>query len=127
MTTVIYKPENCYPQQGPRSKIRFDRLTLDPGTNHLSEAQFSTLAAHPDFKAYVNRKALIIQEPKEEVELVPLSDIPANLSAYNLTEAGDIIDNTHDVDVLKRWLKDENRKGARDQITLRIKNLGGNV
>jgi len=38
-----------------------------------------------------------------------------------------IIDNTHDVDILKRWLSTENRATTRRDLTRRIKDLGGSV
>jgi len=127
MTTVIFKPGNCYPQQKEGSKVGFDRLRLNTGANHLTEAEFAALSAHPAFQSYVDRKALVVQESKETVELVPLSEIPANLSAFNVGEAEEIIDNTHDADILRRWLKEETRATTRKSLTRRLKDLGGDV
>jgi hypothetical protein len=126
-TIVIYKPGNCFPQQAEGSKVGFDRLLLRPGTNHLSDDQFSKLQAHPAFSGYVSRGALVVQQPKDEVEVIPLSDVPANLAEYNTREADEIIDNTHDVDILKRWLSNEPRSTTRNDLTRRIKDLGGDV
>jgi hypothetical protein len=126
-TIVIYKPGNCYPQQGEGTSVGFDRLLLRAGTNHLTDAEFGRLNVHPDFADYVARKALVVQEPKDEVEVVPLSDIPLNLAAYTTGEADEIIDNTHDVDILKRWLTTENRLTTRKDLTRRIKDLGGDL
>jgi hypothetical protein len=126
-TIVIYKPGNCYPEQREGSKVAFDRLLLRSGINHLSDADFAKLKAHPDFAGYAERKALVVQEPKDEVEIVPLSDIPANLSSFNVAAADDVIDNTHDVDVLRRWLKEETRATTRKSLTQRIKDLGGDL
>ena len=126
-TIVIYKPSNCYPQQNEGSKVAFDRLLLNTGANHLSDDQFAKLKIHPDFDGYVARKALVVQEAKAEVEVVPLSEIPANLAAYTTAEADEIIDSTHDVDVLKRWLSTEMRSTTRKDLTRRIKDLGGEL
>ena len=127
MPVVIYKPSNCYPQQADGSSVGFDRIVLRTGTNHLSDQQFSKLKAHPDFPGYVARNAVVVQESKEAVEVVPLTDIPANLAGYTTPEADAIIDNTHDVDILKRWLSTENRATTRKDLTRRIKDLGGSV
>lgn len=127
MTVVIYKPGNCYPQQTEGSKVGFDRLRLNTGANHLTAEQFATLKAHPDFQAYVDRKALVVQEPNAEVQVVPLTDIPADLAAYNVADADEIIDNTHDADILRAWLKAETRATTRRSLTRRIKDLGGEI
>lgn len=127
MPIVIYKPANTYPQQAEGSQVGFDRLRLKTGVNHLTDAQFAALSKHPDYPAYVARKALVVQEEKDEVAVIPLTDIPANLSGYNTQEADEIIDNTHDVDILKRWLKDETRSTTRRDLTRRIKDLGGDL
>ena len=126
-TIVIYKPGNCYPEQREGSSVGFDRLLLKAGANHLSDTEFSRLKAHPDFAGYVQRKALVVQEPKEEVDPVPFSDIPASLAGYNTTEAEDIIDATHDADVLRRWLSAERRVATKKSLTQRIKDLGGEI
>jgi hypothetical protein len=122
---VIYKPENTYPQQLPGTGVGFDRLRLKAGSNHLSDTEFESLSQHPDYPAYVARKALVVHEPKEEVEPVPLSEIPKDLSAYNVDESGDIIDGTHDADVLKVWQKADNRVSVKRAISQRLKDLGG--
>jgi hypothetical protein len=122
---VIYKPQNCYPPQAPGTRVGFDRLRLKSGINHLSDVDFAKLKSHPAYQGYVDRKALVVQEPKEEVEVVPLSETPANLSAYNVDEAEDIIDNTHDLDVLKRWLSGETRVTTRRDLNQRIKDIEG--
>lgn len=125
MPIVIYKPQNCFPPKSELSRIGFDRLFLKPGTNHLSDSSLSALKAHPDFQSYADRKALVVKEG--ESETIPLTDTPANLSAYNVDDAEQIIDDTHDVAVLKAWLKAEPRKMTRADLTQRIKDLGGEI
>lgn len=122
---VIFKPGNCYPPLNPQVGIGFDRLRLKPGANHISDEQFNALTSHPSYLSYVERKALIVHHAEKEVQAVPLSETPANLAGYNVDDAEDIIDNTHDIDVLKRWLNDEPRKTARTALNQRIKDLQG--
>ena len=118
---VIYKPKNCVPQR--LGNIIFDSVELKPGANMLTDKDYGRLSKHPDFEKYKTLKALVVQEPKEEVEPVPLTSIPQNLSGYNVEEAEDIIDNTHDVDVLQRWLTAETRKTTRTDLERRIKDI----
>lgn len=123
---VIFKPENCYPPLNSGTGIAFDRVRLKAGLNTLSESDYQKLSEHPSFADYLDRKALVVQEPVSDVEVIPLSDTPANLSGYNVEDAGEIIDNTHDLDILRRWLSAETRKTTRAALTQRIKDLGGN-
>jgi hypothetical protein len=127
MPILIYKAENCYPQR--TGAIAFDGIELTPGVNHLSDADIAKLQAHPDFGAYQERKALAVKEtePDKEVQTVPLSEVPKDLSAYNVGEADDIVDNTHDVDVLNRWLIGETRSTVRRNITQRKKAIESGV
>jgi hypothetical protein len=120
---VIFKPENCYPPR--RAGIQLDQIVLTPGVNHLSPEQTARLRAHPTFGQYQARNAIVVQEPVSEVTPIPLSDVPSNLSGYNVEQAEEIIDQTHDVDVLQRWLSGETRKTARTVIERRIDNLKG--
>ena len=123
---VIFKPGNCYPPLKENVSIGFDRLRLKPGSNPLSDAQFAALSAHPDYAAYVERKALVVHTTQELAPTIPLSEIPADLSAYNVEDAGDIIDGSHDIDVLKRWASADARITVKKAIAQRIKDLGGN-
>lgn len=125
MPIVIYKPRNTYPPQGEGTRVGFDRLILKAGVNHLSDEVFATLKRHPDFASYVERKALVVQESTTKVDPVPLTEIPKNLTGYNVEEAEEIIDETHDIDVLKAWLQGESRKTTRNDINQRIKQLEG--
>jgi uncharacterized protein YifN (PemK superfamily) len=123
---VMFKPGNCYPPLQDHVEIGFDRLRLKPGTNHLSDAEFAALSNHPDYPSYAARKALVVHSTQELVDVIPLSEVPADLSAYNVEEAGDIIDGTHDLDVLKRWYSADARVTVKKAITQRTKDLGGN-
>jgi len=120
---VIYKPENCYPQQRAGTQVGFDRIRLKDGVNHLSDVSYKALIEHPDYPAYADRKALVVQEAQEEVQTVPFTEIPQNLTAYNPKEADAIIDRTHDKDVLNQWLKADSRAPVRKAITARLKDL----
>ena len=123
---VLFKPENCYPPLKQTAGIGFDRLRLVAGSNHLSDAQFDALIAHPDYPAYVERKALVVHSTQELVAVIPLSEIPADLSSYNVEDAGEIIDGSHDIDVLKRWAAADARVTIKRAIAQRVKDLGGN-
>src|SRR6056297_1415782 len=122
---VIFKPQNCYPPLSSNTGIGFDRLRLKPGANPLSDEAFSALAKHPSFQSYVGRKALIIQDQKADVEPVPLTDIPQDLTGYNVDEADEIIDKTNDLSVLQQWLSRETRITTKRDLDRRIKDLEG--
>jgi hypothetical protein len=117
---VIYKPENCYPPQREGTQVGFDRIRLKSGVNHLSDEKYQDLAQHPSFPEYADRKALVVQEEQSEVQTVPFSEVPKDLTAYNTTEADAIIDGTHDKDVLNLWLKADARAGVRKAINQRL-------
>ena len=122
---VILKNANLFPPRKREARLNLDRVSLKDGSNFLSDEQFNKVSRHPLYQALVERKALVVQEPQSEVEPVPLSEVPANLSGYNVEEADDIIDNTYDLDVLKRWLSAETRKTTRDDLNRRIKDIEG--
>lgn len=125
--SVIFKPAKCYPPMAPTARLWFDRVRLKAGVNHLNDKDFQTLTTHPDYQGYADRGAVVAMEPEAVVKDIPLSDTPANLGAYNVGEAEDIINATEDIDVLKRWLSAETRKTTRDDLIRQIKDLGGSV
>lgn len=125
--SVIFKPAKCYPPMSKSAPLGFDRVRLKAGVNHLNAKDFQILINHPDYQSYADRGAVVAMEPEKVVEDIPLSDTPANLGAYNVGEAEDIVNATEDIDVLKRWLSAETRKTTRDDLIRQIKDLGGSV
>lgn len=124
MSTVVFRPEKCYPPR--KSAIWFDSLMLRPGSNlNFSDQQVAKLRSHPDFSKYEQWGAIEIVEPKAEVDL---EEKPKSLlSTMNVDNAIKTIEGCHDVGQLESWLVNEARVTIRRAINTRITEIkGGN-
>lgn len=124
MTTVIFRPEKCYPPR--KAAIWFDALMLRPGSNlNLSDFQVGKLRSHPDFPKYQEWGAIEIVEPKTEIDL---EEKPKSLlSTMNVDNAIKTIEGCHDIAQLEAWLVNEARVTIRRAINIRITEIrGGN-
>lgn len=124
MSTVIFRPDKCYPPR--KAAIWFDSLCLKPGTNlNTSEAQVAKLRSHPDFPKYENWGAIEIVGAKSVVDLEEKPVSP--LSTMNVDQAEKTIENCHEVTQLEAWLVNESRVTVRRAINRRITEIkGGN-
>lgn len=73
MPILYYRPE--LEQPNPRKAfVTFDKITLEPGVNVLSEVDVKKLQAHPDFARYCQWGAIALEaEPLPLLELTPPS------------------------------------------------------
>lgn len=124
---VVYRPEACIPPRGAKSVLKLDnhpwRLTLNPGSNSISDENAKKLEAHPDFARYSDRGALAINDAPESTSPSDSTTAPDNLSQLNTDEAGELIDKTDNVELLQKWLKAETRKTTRGDLERRIEAL----
>lgn len=119
--SLIFHPHKCFPPR--KGAVKFDSIELKSGINFLNDVDFSRLSSHPDYTRYVEWEAIKVQESDAPVDSIPLSDVPANLSAYSPKKAESIVDDTYDVDVLKRWLEAESRVTVKRVLEGRIQDL----
>ncbi|MEO1208291.1 MAG: hypothetical protein AAFX78_01995 [Cyanobacteria bacterium J06638_20] len=62
MNTVIFDPRK---EQPPRDgAVAFDKVSLNPGTNSLTDEQLRTLKGHPDLPSYEQTGAVTFPEAK---------------------------------------------------------------
>lgn len=119
--SLTFHPHNCFPVR--KGRVKFDSIELKSGTNFLSDIDFARLKEHPDYPRYVEWEAIKVQESDAPVDSIPLSDVPANLSAYSPKKAESIVDDTYDLDLLKRWLEAESRVTVKRVLEGRIQDL----
>jgi hypothetical protein len=125
-TTVIFRPKNCNPELGPKTKIWFDNIMLSPGArNLLSDSELETLISHPDFPRYENWKAIEVKgEAVEVLESAPgAADYPASLAEYSVDEAEDIVNEVDDPEVLRAWFEQETRVTLRKILARQIEEI----
>ena len=124
---VVYRPEACNPPRGKNAALNLDdypwRLRLSPGNNQVSDEDAAKLEEHPSFAKYEASEALTIKDTPEESSPSDSTAAPENLSQLNVDEAGDLIDQTDNVDLLNKWLAAERRVTTRADLERRIKAL----
>lgn len=124
ITPVTYKPGRCSPPRGPSSQLLFDNITLQAGPrNYLSDDDLSRLMDHPDFARYEAIGAIEIQGAAEAVPTTPGNEYPANLSTLKTEAAEDLINATDDLEVLRTWFDAETRKGVREILSRRMREI----
>ncbi|MBW4422489.1 MAG: hypothetical protein KME13_25305 [Myxacorys californica WJT36-NPBG1] len=62
MKLVLFRPEKLNPPR--RGEQFYDRLRLNPGTNHRSEDEVKRLISHPDYAQHSEWGAIEVIEEK---------------------------------------------------------------
>ncbi|HEY9737479.1 MAG TPA: hypothetical protein V6D06_14395 [Trichocoleus sp.] len=121
-TTVIFKPSRTVPPMGRNARLSFDGLTLRAGPkNFLGPADIAKLTKHPDFARYAVLGAIEIVESGAAIAAVPGKPAyPEKLDKLNVEQAEDMINACDELEVLRRWLGVETRKGLREILNRRI-------
>jgi hypothetical protein len=124
MSTIILRPEKCFPPR--KGLICFDSLTLKPGSNlNISDTEVEKLRSHPDFPQYEQWDAIEIIEPQAQIN--PNAPQPSEIASMNVDQAQRVIEACVDITKLESWLVNESRVTIRRAINRRITEIkGGN-
>ena len=118
---IVFKPEDLV----IRAKaLSFDGIKIDrAGINYqLTSEEVDRLIAHPDFPRYLNKGLEVKEAETEEAEVIdPKANAQfADLSGFTLNQIDEIVNTTHDSEILRKWLAGEKRVKARRAIENRI-------
>jgi hypothetical protein len=127
---LIFDPtKQHYPRTGPQA---WDGTTLYPGENQISDATYERLQDHPDFADLVSRGAVTVEgepAPMPEPAVIEVVDATksdpqlSNLSALTIAESEPVIAAETDIDLLSQWRDADDRKGIKELIRDRLRDL----
>ena len=122
---IEFKPEDLV----IRAKaLSFDGIKIDrAGINYqLTTEEVDRLVAHPDFPRYHGKGLEIKEAEMTEAEVIdPKANAQfSDLSGFTLAQIDEVVNSTHDTEILKKWLAEEKRVKARRAIENRIDAIG---
>lgn len=96
-------------------------LTLEPGANDVSDADWAKASASSYAQTLITRGFLVVREtPKPAPDDAPVPDgVPVTLSALGGKAALDVVARTTNIDQLKEWFETDGRKSVKSAIVKR--------
>ncbi|MBW4421786.1 MAG: hypothetical protein KME13_21630 [Myxacorys californica WJT36-NPBG1] len=119
MKLVLFRPEKLNPPL--RGEQYYDRLRLNPGTNHRSEDEVKKLLAHPDYAQHSEWGAIEVIEEKPTVP--KKTTVESGLDKLSEEDAQKVIEATFDIPMLEGYLAKEQRKAIVNLLNRRITEL----
>ena len=95
-------------------------ITLLPGTNTVPAERWKMVCKHPDVVKAIACNALEIVEAEKGSKLVEvptgksMQNLPRDLTSLTLEKAEPVIKNCVNVEALKRWAAEDDRKGIHE-------------
>lgn len=139
---IVYNPQLEEPPMDKECSITFSNIkeggattavVLSSGVNrHISQEQWDQIKEIKLVKRHLNTGAIVVRDKEEET----ISDSAENvgttvdaikeldsLEEYKVPEAVELINATHEVEVLRRWFAKTERIAIRNTIAARLKAL----
>lgn len=121
MKLVLFRPEKLNPPS--KGEEYYDRLRLNPGTNHISSDELEKLLAHPDYDQHSKWGAIEVVESKAKIEKKVPTQGESGLDSLEIDAAQKVIEQSFDIPTLEAWLAKEQRKVLINAINRRIAEL----
>lgn len=110
--SIWSKPPKKEGDEPPRAELGF---TLLPGINEIDDKAFKAVETHPRIKFLMKERSLNLVSAK------PKKDAKGDgLMVYEQGDAQDIIKNTYDKRLLKKWLLAEERLEIKQAIDVQL-------